>query len=154
MTEANTIDATTAKRFVGEIEKCFDELLSERGEYMNSCRMIRERIKGWKEQAGEAGIPRKALNIELKRRELERKIEGLTADAEEEDVDLADMLRAALGGFGDTPLGAAAVADAEAKTTRRRAKKSDALDDLAGDKDAVAAAANEAALKSGIKDLH
>lgn len=147
---ANTIDPTTAKRFVSEIESCLEELLSERGTYMSRCKGIRERIKDWKDAANEAGIPRKALNIELKRRDLESKIEGLTKDLEEDDADVVEQLRDALGGFGDTPLGSAAIGAAS-------------IDDLVAEhdprprfmKDAEAerVAKNKAAIEGGIKPL-
>ena len=111
MTEAgsNAIDPTTAQRFVGELDRCDEELLTLRGEYMQRCKTVRERKADWMEQAEAAGIPRSGLKVELKRRNLARKIKTLEADAGEEVVETADMIRDALGGFADMPLGAAAV---------------------------------------------
>lgn len=123
MSEAtNAIDPTTAQRFIGEIESCLEELLSERGSYMAKCKTIRERIKDWKERAGDAGISRKALNTELKRRDLQGKIDGLTEDWEEEDVEQLELLQTALGVFGDTDLGKAAIAKAEAAKGSRKGR--------------------------------
>ena len=180
--QSNTIDAAEAKRFVAEIEGCLNELLSLRGTYMADCKAVREQIKGWKDQANDAGVPRKALNLELKRRELEKKIAGLIEDADEDDAALADQIREALGGFADSPLGKAAVRraggddddtdvrpaflrekaadeDVAPKPGRKRkakaaepADKSAALDEIA-DKDAEAAERNAALLKSGLSQL-
>ena len=146
--QSNTIDAAEAKRFVAEIEGCLEELLSLRGTYMADCKAVREQIKGWKDQANDAGVPRKALNIELKRRELEKKIAGLIEDADEDDAALANQIREALGDYAGTPLGQAALGESgeaptEAPKPRRGRKakaaepadKSAALDEIADDKD-------------------
>ena len=158
----NGIDGAVAKRFIGEIERCHEELLTERGSYMARCKNIRERIKSWKDLAHDAGIARKALNTYLKERELLAKIDALTEDFEDDEIEQVDLLKAALGEFGDTPLGSAAVQKAEA----RKDKASKSLDSLTDDDDRDlrprhlqdkggddAAAANAKALKKGIKQL-
>ena len=141
MSEAgsNAIDPTTARRFVGEIDRCEAELLTLRGEYMARCKGVRERMKDWKEQAATAGIPRSGLNFLLKRRKIEEKLKSLEADAEPEIVETADMIRDALGDFADLPLGGAAVAAAEEEDLlgthqkdREAARKAEAADRLSG----------------------
>lgn len=113
MSKTNGIDPNVAKEYVGLIERELSELASMQGEYMASCRSVRERITSLKDQAADAGIPRKALNVEIKRRGLERKVDKLISDLDTEDKITVDMLRQALGSFGDTPLGGAAMARAE-----------------------------------------
>lgn len=156
MTEANTIDPTTAKRFVGEIEKCFEELASLQGSYMNACAGVRTRIKDWKDAANEAGLPRKALNIELKRRELQRKLEAVTDDIDEDVVDLADQIREALGGMADLPLGQAAVdaADKGKKPAKpRKGKKADS-ETAASGSDALNSLINDDVPEGDVRPRH
>jgi hypothetical protein len=143
----NKIDEEKAQRFVDEIERCFVELLSERGTYMARCKPIHERIGDWKDRAKDDGIPKKALNTILKERDLIRKIEALNEDLEDDDADQVEMLRNALGPYGDLPLGRAAV-DAEErvasakpakaakppKAGKKGAPKKDALNSLVDDK--------------------
>ena len=142
MTEAgsNAIDPTMAQRFVGELDRCDEELLTLRGEYMQRCKTVRERKADWMEQAEAAGIPRSGLKVELKRRDLARKIKTLEADAGEEVVETADMIREALGSFADMPLGAAALEaaggnEAAPKAKRGRPSKKAAGAPLAGQDD-------------------
>ena len=125
MTEAgsNAIDPTMAQRFVGELDRCDEELLTLRGEYMQRCKTVRERKADWMEQAEAAGIPRSGLKVELKRRDLARKIKTLEADAGEEVVETADMIRDALGDFAALPLGGAAVVAAGGKDETPKAKR-------------------------------
>ncbi len=125
MTEvgSNAIDPTTAQRFVGELDRCDEELLKLRGEYMQRCKTVRERKADWMEQAEAAGIPRAGLKIELKRRDLLRKIKTFEADAGEEVVETADMIREALGDFAALPLGGAAVVAAGAKDETPKPKR-------------------------------
>lgn len=137
---SNAIDSTTAKRFVGELDRCDEELLTLRGEYMRACKGVRERKAGWMEQAEAAGIPRQGLKIELKRRDLARKLKTLESDAGEEVVETADMIREALGDFAALPLGGAAVAAAGGaepapKAKRGRPSKKAAGAPLAGEPD-------------------
>src|SRR6185312_16153185 len=133
--KTNGIDPVKAKRFVGEIDRCFDELASERGSYMARCRGIRDRIKGWKEQAADAGIPRGGLNHLLKRRELQTTIDEHEAEAEADTIETADMIDEALGGgkgLAGTALGAAAGgADGEAAPKKKTpGKKGGAKPDM------------------------
>ncbi len=125
MSGSNEIDSAEAQGVVGQIENCLAELLSLRGSYMADCKRVREQIKGIKEEAVEAGIPRKALNLELKRRDFEKRIASLMQSADEDDAALADQIRAALGDFADSPLGKAALGESgEAPTeTPKPAKR-------------------------------
>lgn len=94
---------------VAAIEACYGELLSERMAYMGRCKQIRQRMSGQYDIAAEKGIPRKALKLKVKERELERKIDALTEDLEPEEQDSFEMISAKLGDFANTPLGQAAL---------------------------------------------
>lgn len=107
---SNGFDPTIVQRFVKDIERHKETLLSYQGAYMKQCRDVRDLIKKSKELAKGEGIPLKQLNALLKERDLNRKIEKLRADFEDqEDLDTYDQLKEALGDFGDLPLGAAAL---------------------------------------------
>lgn len=136
-------DAETAQRFIDEIEKCKAEKLSRHSAYMAECAGISGRIKDWKDRAVEAGIARKPLNAELKRRDLQGKIDGLTDDFEADELEELEDLQEALGVFVDTPLGRAAMGKAEGDEPapkgkgRKKAKAGEQVDTSA---DAKAAA--------------
>lgn len=148
---SNGIDPTIAKRFVGDIERHLDALLSERGIYMAKCKDIRGLIKETKDRAADAGISRKSLNTLLKERDLRKKMEALYDGEDGEELEeQVDLLKHALGELGDLPLGKAAVEKAEA----RKAAKSAAIDGLLDDPAQERVADNVRKLKSGIRELN
>jgi hypothetical protein len=113
----NGFDPDVVQRFVREIEKHQDTLASYKGEYMNRCKSVHELITRAKDAAKKAGIPKKQLGALLKERELERKIEDIReAFEDEEDVEIYDRLREALGDFGETELGKSAINKAKGAT--------------------------------------
>lgn len=97
------------RSIVGRIEENLADLLSERGGYMQRCRVIREAITGIYDEAKDAGIPKKELRALIRTRELERKIEQTRADLEADEQATFEQLAEALGDFGNTPLGQAAL---------------------------------------------
>lgn len=105
----NTIDPTVAQRWIGDIERRYVDLLSERGLYMARCKDIRDDIADYIERAVAAGLNRQALKKKLKIRELDRKIQSIEADAELEVKEQLELLTEALGDFANLPLGEAAV---------------------------------------------
>jgi hypothetical protein len=111
----NGFDPDQLRGIVGKIEQCFADLLSERGAYMNRCRGIREGITAAYDDAKAAGIPKDALKKAVKTRELERKIAEHVAAMEADTRENYELIRAALGDFGDLPLGAAALDRAKPK---------------------------------------
>jgi hypothetical protein len=114
-TTANEIDEKKAQRYVGEIERCLDELLSMRGSYMAECKEVRERISDWKSKADDDGVPRAALNAALKERELVKKLAAVTADMQDDAKALVQQLRRKLKPVAELPLFGAAIAQAERK---------------------------------------
>jgi F0F1-type ATP synthase membrane subunit b/b' len=92
------------------IEECYGDLATERGKYMQKCKKIRESMSDEYDSAAKRGISKKLLKKIVKERELDRKIEALTADLEEDERSEMDMLMEKLGDFANTPLGKAAQA--------------------------------------------
>ncbi len=137
MTETNGIDLKKLNRYVGEIEKIDDELLSEKMSYASRCKPYQERKKDWKQRAADDGIPGTALGTILKERALLRSIAKLNAKVE--DIDeralLADM-REKIKPVADLPLFSAAIdaqAEKVAKSEGAEAANDDALGGLVKD---------------------
>ena len=102
---------------VANIEESYRKLDTERAVYMNKCKAVRAEMKDFYADAGNVGISKKLLAKIIKERQLERKIDALTADLEPDERNELEMLVTKLGEFADTPLGAAAVAAAEGRAT-------------------------------------
>lgn len=107
--KSNGFDKQVLTSVVKRIEGVFAELLSERGSYMERCKEIRAGFASCYEDAKNAGIPRKELKALIKTRELERKIDEQISALEEDEKLTFQMLEEALGDFGETPLGSAAL---------------------------------------------
>jgi hypothetical protein len=114
---SNTPDPVDVQGAVASIEKHHSDLLSERGIYMQKCKRIRDSMAVDYEHAGDKGISKKLLKTIIKERELERKIAGLTDDLEFDEQAEREMLIEKLGDFANLPLGQAAVARADGKST-------------------------------------
>jgi hypothetical protein len=106
---------------VEAIEKLYGDLLVEKTTYMSKCKTIRKIMADEYDSASNRGISKKLLKTKIKERDLERKIDGLTADLEDDERNEYQMLSEKLGEFGDTPLGAAALARADGKGTQAHA---------------------------------
>lgn len=98
---------------IANIEQCYADLASERGVYMAKCKRIRETMAGDYDAASEKGISKKLLKKIVKERELERKIFALSDGLEPDERSEIDMLKEKLGEFANTPLGKAALAQAD-----------------------------------------
>lgn len=98
--------------FTHRVENLYDELASEKGEYMNRARQIRESIARVLVEAKDAGIPKKEFKTVIKARQLENRLEHLRDDLEPDEAETFDQIRLALGDYADTPLGQAALARA------------------------------------------
>lgn len=169
----NTISPELIRKYFDLDDECEAQILRLQIENMNAQGKVREQQKRQFKLGVADGLPKEAFRLELKRHRLDikhaRQQANLIAEQEEDVVELADLIREKLGGYQDTPLGAAAVAKAETaetKVAKRRGAKSKALDDLAAgdggddvrprhlrDAEAARTADNEALLKAGIKPL-
>lgn len=108
--QTNGIDIAAATEYVERIENLNDEIASAKGEYMNIAKARREDIGHVLTEAkDEHGIPKKALKAIIKQRELESKIKALVDMDDMDDQAAFEQLREALGEFGNTPLGQAAL---------------------------------------------
>ena len=111
----NSINSESAKRFFGEIIRTQEQLDEEQLAYMARCKDIRERRTELLESADNAGVPKKALKAKFKQWIEDRRIKQAEARKlaaipdDSEDRDTFDALCAALGDFGELPLGAAAL---------------------------------------------
>ena len=101
---------------------CHAELATERGVYMQRCKQIRSAMADVYTSAEDHGITRRVLRAKVKEYQLQEKLLAVRDALEDDDRSEFDQCTAALGDFGGTPLGAAALDGA-----RRR----DALDELA-----------------------
>jgi uncharacterized protein (UPF0335 family) len=108
------------KEAVANIEETYRRLDTERAVYMNKCRSIRGEMKEFYSDASNLGIAKKLLAKIIKERQLERKIDALTADLEPDERSELEMLVEKLGEFGTTPLGQAALAKADGTSTVTR----------------------------------
>ena len=118
---ANEPSAEHVKDAVQAIEKIDTELLAEKMAYMTRCKNIRKIRAERFDHASDQGISKKLLKMKIKERDLERKIDGITENLEDDERSEYQMLSEKLGEFADTPLGAAALARADGKGTQQQA---------------------------------
>ena len=132
----NGFNADELNSYLDTIDNADNELASLLGGYRASCKGPRDRIKNAKLMAKEAGINMTAFNEVVAGHRAKRRQEKRVNDLEADDRADYEHMVDALGEFGDTPLGAAALAKA-------KPRGEDALDGLG---DAPAGRADEAQL--------
>jgi F0F1-type ATP synthase membrane subunit b/b' len=98
-----------AKAFVARIEERLGELDRHKTGYKAAVKEIREDIKLIIDDAKAAGIPKRELKAVVRTRELERRVAAVRDELETVERETYDQIRMALGDFGDTPLGQAAL---------------------------------------------
>jgi F0F1-type ATP synthase membrane subunit b/b' len=110
----NGFDGDQIKGYLDEIAVADNELLSLKSDYMLKCKGPRAQIREIMAAAKEAGTNMKALREvvadDRTRRRRERRIAALEAD----DLQDYEAMCEALGDYGTTPLGAAALKRAKA----------------------------------------
>lgn len=121
---ANGYDAEQLEKYLAEIDKADDDLLRLKSDHMTACKGPRGRIKGVMKEAREAGLGMEAFRTIVAKRRADRKIEERIAELEADDKADYLAMKEALGDYGDTPLGEAAL--------KRAAPKGEQLDTLAG----------------------
>lgn len=111
----NGIDPVVAKRWLSEALRVYGDLDAQKIENMNAARAIRGRLPDIYESAKNAGLPLKAFKLMIKQRLIEQKIADLEQDIndltpeDDEDAETFEQFQAAIGDFGELPLGAAAL---------------------------------------------
>jgi hypothetical protein len=95
--------------YLEEIDPHLDELASLQGTYMANCKGPQGRIREIKTEMKDAGVDMSAFAEVLKDHIAERKRRKRVEALEPEARDHYEDMRASLGDYGDTPLGAAAL---------------------------------------------
>lgn len=141
MTEhgANGFNPDQLGKYLDAIDKADDDLASLLGEYRASCKGPRGSIKNAKAMAKEAGINMTAFNELVATHRAQRRQDRRLNDLEADDLDDYQHMVEALGVFGETPLGAAAL-------NRVKPRGEEALDGLAGETPPPAGRADEGQL--------
>lgn len=161
------LNVANLHKAIGDVERQMKVLASLQGEYRNSCRGPRAAIKAVEQWGRENGVPTNAFRAQLKIRELERRLNKIPVELEQDDAVVLAKMRESLGSLYDLPLGAAAV---EREMKDRGAA---AVNSIAGfvsdapaaededvrprhlrDADVEAGDKNAAALESGIRQLN
>lgn len=98
---------TSVKKAIGGFYNRYAAILDEKESvtagYMSDCRVLIE------DAANDLGCSKRLVRMALQSRRRQDKEEAKEREMEGADVDTLDMLKAALGVFGDTPLGQAAL---------------------------------------------
>lgn len=103
--------------FVDEYEKMEKEKLDRKMAYMAECAKIAGRQKDLVDDAKAQGLDGKVLRSVVKARAFERKADAVYEALEDDDAALHKDIREALGDYADLPLGAAAVASDDERTS-------------------------------------
>jgi hypothetical protein len=111
--DSNGFDGEQLDHFLRKIDEADAELASMRGSYMADCKGPRGRIKDIMNTAREAGVNLPAFRVLVEEHRTKRKQEAKRAALEFDERDAYNTMVAALGPFGDTPLGEAALAKAK-----------------------------------------
>jgi hypothetical protein len=105
----NGFDGAQIESFLKVIDGADDELIALKTEHMRACKGPRGKIRGAMTQAKENGLNMSAFRALVAKHRGERKIDQQLSELEADDhADYQQML-VALGEFGDTPLGQAAL---------------------------------------------
>jgi uncharacterized protein (UPF0335 family) len=121
----NGYDRQQLEGFLSEIDDADARLASLKGEYMQSCKGVREDISAVYDRVKDAGVPQRAFKTIVKNRRLNRQIDANVQRLELDAQADYDKLCEDLGDYIDLPLGRAA-----ADRARPRAAESN-LDSLA-----------------------
>jgi hypothetical protein len=115
MKRSNGYNAAELENYLGAIDDADSEMFDLKTDYMRQCKGPRQRIKDTMSLAKENGINLTAFKAIVSAHRAERKLERKIADLEPDDLSDYEMMADALGAFGDTPLGAAALEKAKAR---------------------------------------
>ncbi len=115
---SNGFDRDQLNRYLDAIDDADDELLRLKSDHMSACKAPRARIRETMKQAKEAGINLIAFRTIVAAHRAERNVEAKIAELEADDAADYEAMQQALGEFGDTPLGASALAKAKQRGDR------------------------------------
>jgi hypothetical protein len=120
-----TISGEQIQTYLAEIDEADDKLIELKIDHMNACKGPRGRIRDIMKGARASGVNMAALRALVAEHRAERKAEQRVAELEDDDRADYDAMQEALGAFGETELGQAALRKAKPKR-----KGDDALDSL------------------------
>jgi len=106
---SNGFDGDEIAGYLEEIDKNDDKLLSLKSEYMSKCKTPRGKIREVMKQAKDGGLNMPAFRTIVAKHRAERKIEERIAKLEADDQADYEAMKEALGDFGSTELGEAAL---------------------------------------------
>ena len=109
----NGFDPDQLNKFLGEIDTADDRLLELKSQHMLACKTPRAKIRETMKAAKEAGLNMAAFRTVVAEHRSQRKIEEKIAALEADDAQDFELMREALGDYGSTPLGEAALRKAK-----------------------------------------
>jgi hypothetical protein len=112
----NGYDGEKIEKFLTAIDKLDDELMTLKGEYMASCRGPRQRIKDVLARVRENDVNMVAFRELLRSHRDDRPRQARLDALEADDQDADELLLGALGEFGETELGKAALSRARPRS--------------------------------------
>lgn len=140
----NRANADEMASFVDKYEELEKEKLREKMSYMERCRRISEQQRELLDDAKSQGLPKNVVKAVVKARDLEKKIEALQEELEDDAAQIFKDIREALGDYADLPLGQAAVSREESDDERTSAVVNAVKSDLGDDEQKVWDAAGPA----------
>jgi hypothetical protein len=107
MTNGHNGIEKTAKPFISEIEGFHTQLAEMHAQYMARCKGVREDMKATFAAAKDANLNIRALKAIIKRRALEKKIDKIPANFDEDETEIYGQLVDAFGALGEAAARAA-----------------------------------------------
>jgi hypothetical protein len=118
-----SVSGEALSRYLNEIDRQDDKLLQYASEHMERCKGPRGKIREVMQQAKHDGLNMSAFRLSVRKHRSERKIAAKMAELEADAAADYEAMQEALGEFGETELGQAAL-------KRAAPKGSDKLDTL------------------------
>jgi hypothetical protein len=112
---SNGFDGEMLGRYLDEIDKQDDKLLQYASEHMERCKGPRGKIKEVMQQAKDDGLNMAAFRLSVRKHRGARKINDKLMQLEADDAADFEEMQKALGEFGETELGQAALKRAAPK---------------------------------------
>jgi uncharacterized protein (UPF0335 family) len=109
-------DGEQLEKYLKGIDKADDRLIKLKVEHMDACKGPRGQIRNIMKEARESGVNMEALRTVIAKHRAERKIEQRISELEADDAADYEAMQEALGEFGETDLGKAALRKAKPKS--------------------------------------
>jgi uncharacterized protein (UPF0335 family) len=110
---SNSFDGKQLETYLKAIDKADDRLIKLKLDHMEACKGPRGQIRNIMKEARESGVNMAALRTVIAKHRAERKIEQRISELEADDAADYEAMLEALGAFGDTDLGKAALRKAK-----------------------------------------